>query len=81
LASIRSLASPASTLKKTRADINDNMFSDTDETLIQDMIDVNDLVRPVNRIPRCEIVKGDILDTRARVRRNTAGSGGGDAYS
>ncbi|MNE48134.1 hypothetical protein D3C80_1425800 [compost metagenome] len=39
------------------------MFSDTDETLIQDMIDANDLVRPVNRIPRCEIVKGDILQT------------------
>lgn len=39
------------------------MFSDTDETLIQDMIDANDLVCSVNRIPRCEIVKGDILDT------------------
>ncbi|MCY1403896.1 Macrocin-O-methyltransferase (TylF) [compost metagenome] len=44
-------------------DINERMFSDTDETLIQDMIDANDLVRPVNRIPRCEIVKGDILQT------------------
>ncbi|MGV8918329.1 MAG: TylF/MycF/NovP-related O-methyltransferase [Pseudomonas sp.] len=44
-------------------DINENMFSDTDESLIQDMIDANDLVRPVNRIPRCEIVKGDILET------------------
>ncbi|WP_166363994.1 TylF/MycF/NovP-related O-methyltransferase [Pseudomonas akapageensis] len=44
-------------------DINESMFSDTDETLIQDMIDANDLVRPVNRIPRCEIVKGDILQT------------------
>ncbi|MDB5982942.1 MAG: dTDP-6-deoxy-L-hexose 3-O-methyltransferase [Pseudomonas sp.] len=44
-------------------DINESMFSDTDETLIQDMIDANDLVRPVNRIPRCEIVKGDILET------------------
>ncbi len=44
-------------------DINESMFSDTDETLIQDMIDANDLIRPVNRIPRCEIVKGDILET------------------
>lgn len=44
-------------------DINESMFSDTDESLIQDMIDANDLVRPVNRIPRCEIVKGDILET------------------
>ncbi|MCI0912629.1 TylF/MycF/NovP-related O-methyltransferase [Pseudomonas putida] len=45
------------------ADINESMFSDTDETLIQDMIEANDLIRPVNRIPRCEIVKGDILET------------------
>ena len=49
--------------KEDPADINESMFSDTDETLIQDMIDANDLVRPVNRIPRCEIVKGDILET------------------
>jgi Macrocin-O-methyltransferase (TylF) len=45
------------------ADINAKMFSDTDPTLIQDMIDANDLVRPVNRIPRCELVKGDIALT------------------
>jgi hypothetical protein len=44
-------------------DIDESMFSDTDETLIQEMINANDLVRPVNRIPRCEIVKGDILET------------------
>lgn len=45
------------------ADINAKMFSDTDATLIQDMIDANDLVRPVNRIPRCQLVKGDIAQT------------------
>lgn len=45
------------------SDINETMFSDTDESLIQDMIDANDLVRPVNRIPRCEIIKGDIMET------------------
>jgi hypothetical protein len=39
------------------------MFSDTDPTLIQQMIDANDLVRPVNRIPRCQLVKGDIART------------------
>ena len=49
--------------KEDPSDINESMFSDTDETLIQDMIDANDLIRPVNRIPRCEIVKGDILET------------------
>ncbi|MFJ3484418.1 TylF/MycF/NovP-related O-methyltransferase [Pseudomonas sp. NPDC090202] len=45
------------------ADINETMFSDTDESIIQEMIDANDLVRPVNRIPRCEIIKGDIMET------------------
>lgn len=44
-------------------DINAQMFSDTDQTLIQDMIDASDLVRPVNRIPRCQLVKGDIAET------------------
>lgn len=45
------------------SDIDEAMFSDTDEAIIQEMIDANDLVRPVNRIPRCEIVKGDIMET------------------
>lgn len=45
------------------SDINETMFSDTDDSLIQEMIDANDLVRPVNRIPRCEIIKGDIMET------------------
>jgi hypothetical protein len=44
-------------------DINESMFSDTDASLIEQMIQANDLVRPVNRIPRCEIVKGDIVKT------------------
>lgn len=44
-------------------DINAQMFSDTDQTLIQDMIDAGDLVRPVNRVPRCQLVKGDIAET------------------
>lgn len=44
-------------------DINAQMFSDTDQTLIQDMIEASDLVRPVNRIPRCQLVKGDIAET------------------
>jgi hypothetical protein len=45
------------------SDINTTMFSDTDPTLIQEMIDANDLVRPVNRIPRCQLVQGDIALT------------------
>lgn len=49
--------------EKDPTDINEKMFSDTDDSILQEMIDTNDLVRPVNRIPRCEIVKGDILET------------------
>jgi hypothetical protein len=49
--------------KEDPSDINETMFSDTDDSLIQEMIDANDLVRPVNRIPRCEIIKGDIMQT------------------
>lgn len=44
-------------------DINTSMFSDTDMSLIESMIGANDLIRPVNRIPRCELVKGDIAQT------------------
>jgi len=45
------------------SDINETMFSDTDPSIINAMIAANDLVRPVNGIPRCEIVKGDIIET------------------
>ena len=48
---------------KDPEDINMNMFSDTTDEHIRKMIDANDLIRPVNRIPRCEVVKGDILET------------------
>lgn len=48
---------------KDPGDINETMFSDTDASLIQEMIAANDLVRPVSRIPRCEIVRGDIVET------------------
>jgi hypothetical protein len=45
------------------SDINTAMFADTDMSLIESMIEANDLVRPVNRIPRCELIKGDIVIT------------------
>ena len=44
-------------------DINETIFSDTDAGMIEKMIQANDLIRPVNRIPRCEIVQGDIVKT------------------
>jgi hypothetical protein len=44
-------------------DINEAMFSDTDASLLERSIELNDLIRPVNRIPRCELIKGDIVKT------------------
>ena len=45
------------------ADINTDMFSDTDFDLLGKAIEINDLVRPVSTIPRCELIKGDITKT------------------
>src|SRR5437764_5999497 len=39
------------------ADINEQMFSETDASILEQSILLNDLIRPVNRIPRCELVK------------------------
>lgn len=44
-------------------DIDQTMFSDTDASILERSIKLNDLVRPVSRIPRCEIIKGDIVKT------------------
>jgi hypothetical protein len=48
---------------KDPSDISESDFSDTDYLVLQRMIDCNDIVRPVNRIPRCELIKGDIVKT------------------
>jgi hypothetical protein len=48
------------------ADINERMFSDTDMSLLKKSIALNDVIRPVNRIPRCELIKGDIVETVPR---------------
>ncbi len=42
-------------------DINESMFSDVDVAALEQSIAMNDLIRPVARIPRCELVKGDIV--------------------
>jgi hypothetical protein len=44
-------------------DIDETMFSNADVSILERSIKLNDLVRPVNRIPRCEIIKGDIVKT------------------
>ncbi|MGO9933153.1 MAG: TylF/MycF/NovP-related O-methyltransferase [Steroidobacteraceae bacterium] len=45
------------------ADINEKMFSETNQEILEGSIRINDLIRPVNRIPRCELVAGDIVKT------------------
>lgn len=49
--------------EKDPSDVNEKHFSDTNYEVLRDMIECNDIVRPVNRIPRCELVKGDIVKT------------------
>lgn len=44
-------------------DINEAMFSDTDDELLKQLIDLQDIVRPVNRIPKTHLIKGDIART------------------
>jgi hypothetical protein len=44
-------------------DIHEAMFAETDVELLEKSIALNDLVRPVSRIPRCELVRGDIATT------------------
>jgi len=49
--------------EKDPSDITEEHFSDTSYEVLKDIIECNDIVRPVNRIPRCELVKGDIVET------------------
>ncbi|HTX59220.1 MAG TPA: TylF/MycF/NovP-related O-methyltransferase [Verrucomicrobiae bacterium] len=44
-------------------DVDETTFSKTNAAVLRRAIEINDLVRPVNRIPRCEIVQGDIVET------------------
>ncbi len=44
-------------------DVNETTFSDTDFDLLQSLVSLQDVVRPVNRIPRVELIKGDITQT------------------
>jgi len=48
---------------KDPADITEKNFSDTSHSVLQKMIECNDIVRPVNKISRCELIKGDIVNT------------------
>lgn len=51
--------------------IDEGMFSDTDMSILERSIKLNDLIRPVNRIPRCELIKGDIAETVPKFVKNS----------
>src|SRR5579863_9699017 len=55
------------------ADIHEAMFADTDMSILQRSIELNDLIRPVNRIPRCDLIKGDIVRTVPEFVRSKPG--------
>jgi hypothetical protein len=49
--------------KSDPGDISENNFSDTSFDLLRQSIELADITRPVNKIPRCELIKGDIVET------------------
>lgn len=44
-------------------DINESMFSDTNLELLESVVSLQDIVRPVSRIPKTFLIKGDIAHT------------------
>jgi hypothetical protein len=54
-------------------DITEEMFSDTNDELLRQIIELQDVVRPVNRIPKTHLVKGDIARTVPEFVRDNPG--------
>lgn len=54
-------------------DITEEMFSDTNYELLCEMIQLQDIVRPVNRIPKTHLIKGDIAQTVPEFVRENPG--------
>jgi len=44
-------------------DVDESTFADTNLKLLEDLIALQDVVRPVNRIPRVQLIKGDLTRT------------------
>jgi hypothetical protein len=44
-------------------DISEKNFADTDYELLKNAAELHDIVRPVSKIPRCELIRGDIVKT------------------
>ena len=49
--------------EKDPDDITEKMFSDTNYEVLQAASQLHDIVRPVNKIPKMHLVKGDIAET------------------
>lgn len=49
--------------KKDPLDVNEKSFSDTNFKLLESVVSLQDVVRPVNRIPKVQLVKGDLTET------------------
>lgn len=58
---------------KDPKDIDEAMFADTNYELLQNLIDLQDVVRPVNRIPKTHLIKGDIARTVPEFVENNPG--------
>jgi len=43
--------------------VHESIFSDTDYDILEKLINMNDKIRPLSNIPRCELIKGDIVKT------------------
>lgn len=54
-------------------DITEEMFSDTNDELLRQVINLQDIVRPVNRIPKTHLIKGDIARTVPEFVRENPG--------
>lgn len=44
-------------------DVDESTFADTNLTLLEELIALQDVVRPVNMIPRVQLIKGDLTST------------------
>ncbi len=59
--------------KNDPRDINEMMFSDTNDRLLEEVVALQDVVRPVNRIAKTHLVKGDIAKTVPEFVQNNPG--------
>jgi len=49
--------------EKDPTDVSEDNFSDTSYDMVKKSLETIDIVRPVNRVSRFELIKGDILET------------------